>query len=94
MSTEWATIIVAVLTLIGTVFTVWQGNKKTLQALDKQSSENDIKLDAKLNEFKAVTETKIDALTKKVDKHNNLIERMYRVEGQIAELQHKAEKGE
>jgi len=87
MSTEWVSLIVAVLTLIGTIVTVWQGNKKTLQALDKQSSENDIKLNAKLDEFKAVTETKIDALTKKVEKHNNLIERTYKLEAQVAALE-------
>ena len=31
---------------------------------------------------------RLEELEKKVDKHNNLIERMYKVEGQIAELQH------
>ena len=35
-----------------------------------------------------VIKTRIDALEKKVDKHNNLIERMYRVEGKIEELEH------
>lgn len=88
MSTEWATIITGVLTLVGVIITVHSGNKKTLAALDKQSSENDIKLEAKLSEFKAVTETKIDELTRKVEKHNNLIERTYKLEGAVAELQH------
>lgn len=31
---------------------------------------------------------RIEQLEKKVEKHNNLIERMYKVEGQIVELQH------
>jgi hypothetical protein len=31
---------------------------------------------------------RLEELEKKVNKHNNLIERMYKAEGQIAELQH------
>ena len=31
---------------------------------------------------------RIEQLEKKVEKHNNLIERMYKAEGQIVELQH------
>ena len=31
---------------------------------------------------------RIDQLEKKVEKHNNIIERMYRAEGHIEELQH------
>lgn len=36
----------------------------------------------------AVTETKIEALRVEVSKHNNLIERTYRLEGQMEEVQH------
>lgn len=36
----------------------------------------------------ALVAYRLEELEKKVDKHNNLIERMYKVEGQIAELQH------
>lgn len=31
---------------------------------------------------------RIEELEKKVNKHNNLVERMYKVEGQVTELQH------
>lgn len=31
---------------------------------------------------------RLEELEKKVNKHNNLIERMYKAEGQITELQH------
>lgn len=31
---------------------------------------------------------RIEELEKKVNKHNNLIERMYKVEGNVTELQH------
>ena len=36
----------------------------------------------------AVVAYRIEELEKKVNKHNNLIERMYKVEGQVTELQH------
>lgn len=93
MDTGWAAIIVSLVTLIGTIITVASGNKKTLAALREQSKIDDMKLEAKLNEFKAVTETKIDELNRKVDKHNNLIERMYIVEGAVKELQHNQQRG-
>lgn len=38
-----------------------------------------------------VIKTRLDALEKKVDKHNNLIERMYKVEGRVDELYHDVE---
>lgn len=31
---------------------------------------------------------RIEQLEKKVNQHNNIIERLYKVEGQVAELQH------
>jgi type VI protein secretion system component VasK len=36
----------------------------------------------------ALVAYRLEQLEKKVDKHNNVIERMYKVEGQITELQH------
>lgn len=36
----------------------------------------------------AVIEVKIEQLEKKVDEHNRLIERTYKLEGQVTELQH------
>lgn len=93
MDTGIAAIIVSIVTLIGTIITVASGNKRTLQALQKQSEIDDIKLEAKLKEFKVVTETKMDELTRKVEKHNNLIERMYQVEGAVKELQHNQQRG-
>lgn len=40
------------------------------------------------NKTQAVIQVKIEDLTKKVEKHNNLIERMYSVEGRVTELEH------
>ena len=39
-----------------------------------------------------LTNYKIDELSKRVDKHNNLVERMYEVEEQVALLNEKVKK--
>ena len=83
-----AAVVTAVFSLIGTVITVLAANTRTLAALDKKSELSDAKLEAELKKHQAVTDTKIEELTRKVEKHNNLIERMYKVEGQMAEVQH------
>ena len=50
-------------------------------------------LTAKKNETamkvsQAVTETKIESLRTEMEKHNNLIERTFRLEGQMEEVKH------
>lgn len=82
------TIIVAAASLIGTIITVWAANKHTLAELDKKSELSDAKIDAKLERHQAVTDTKIDELTRKVEKHNNMIERTYQLEGRMTEVEH------
>jgi len=77
-----------VLTLLGTMITVLAANKQTLSALDKKSELSDAQIKAQLERHQAVTDTKIDELTLKVDKHNNLIERTYKLEGEMVEVQH------
>ena len=82
------TIIVAAVSLLGTIITVWAANKRTLAELDKKSELSDARLDAKLEKHQAVTDTKIDELTRKVEKHNNMIERTYQLEGRMTEVEH------
>lgn len=85
------TIIVAVLSLLGTIITVWAANKHTLAEIEKKSEISDAKLDAKLERHQAVTDTKIDELTRKVERHNNMIERTYQLEGRMKEAEHNIE---
>ena len=85
-------IVTSVLTLIGTVITVLAANKQTLSALDKKSELSDAQIKAQLERHQAVTDTKIDELTRKVDKHNNLIERTYKLESDSAALQTRVER--
>lgn len=63
-----AEIIISLIGLIGTIVTVWCGNKKTEKSV-KQSTD--------------LTLYRIDQLEKKQDKHNTLIERMYKVEDRL-----------
>lgn len=70
-------IIVAIITglcaLLGTALTVWASGKKT---------------DEKMRIAQAVTDTKIDELTREVRKHNNFAQRMPVVEEQIKNINH------
>lgn len=36
----------------------------------------------------AITDTKIDELSRQMNKHNNLMERVFKLEGQVLECQH------
>ena len=76
------------ISIVGTIITVLAANRQTLAQMDKKSELSDIRLDAKLEKHQAVTDTKIDELTRKVEKHNNLIERVYKLEGDVHEAQH------
>lgn len=80
-------IVVAVVSLVGTIITVWAANRHTLAELDKKSELSDQRLDAKLERHQAVTDTKIDELTRKVERHNNMIERTYQLEGRMHEVE-------
>lgn len=63
-------VIVALVTLTGVIFTaVWQ-NKKMSSDFEKQSEMADARLEAKFDEYRAVTDTKIDELTREVREHN------------------------
>lgn len=72
-------LITGVLSLAGVVITVIYGSKKTTATVKAQTE---------------LTLYRIDELEKKQDKHNTLIERMYKVEEDITLLkeQHKVEK--
>lgn len=81
-------IIVALISLVGTIITVLAANRHTLSELDKKSELSDARIDAKLERHQAVTDTKIEELTRKVEKHNNMIERTYQLEGRMTEAEH------
>lgn len=77
------------LSIIGTIITVLAANKATINAMDKKSDLSDAKLDAKLSQHMAVTDTKLEELTREVRKHNNFAERVPVIEEQIKVANHR-----
>lgn len=65
------------LSLVGVVVTCLATSKKTTSEVTHR-----------LELQQAVTDTKIEALRKEVNRHNNVIERTFVLEGQMAEAQH------
>lgn len=64
------------------------GEQAHIGRTGQESELSDAKLDAKLERHQAVTDTKIDELAKKVEKHNNMIERTFQLEGRMNEAEH------
>ena len=87
-----STVIAASIALVGVIITVRKSNKELLGELEKQSEIDDQKLDAKLERFSAVTDTKIDELTREVREHNNFARRMPVVEEQIKTIYKKLDR--
>lgn len=89
------TIIVAIISGSLTLLGVWLTNRKNsamiIAQLDKQSELNDQKLDAKLERHQAVTDVKIEELTREVRKHNGFAERVPVLEEQIKVANHRIE---
>ena len=87
------TIIVALVTggigLVGTIITVLAANKQTIQTLDKKSDLSDARLEAELQRHQAVTETKLEELTREVRLHNNFAQRVPVLEEQIKVANHR-----
>lgn len=82
-------IVTAGLSLIGTVITVLTANRATLAALDKKSELSDEKIQGEI----AVIKTEIQNLSNRVEAHNQIVERTYKLEGRVTELEHNVQKG-
>lgn len=78
--------------IITVVATVRKSNQEILNELRRQSEIEDQKLDAKLEKFQAVTDTKLEELTREVRKHNGFAERMPVVEEQIKTIYKKLDR--
>lgn len=55
--------------------------------LDKQSELSDMRLEAKLEKHQAVTDTKLEELTREVREHNNFAKRMPVLEEKVSNLE-------
>ena len=69
--------------LVGTVITVIITSRQTIAALDKNSAVADENIQGQINTIHA----EIKALSDRVDKHNNLIDRTYALESKVAVLE-------
>lgn len=58
-----------------------------VQKLEHHSEMQDIRLDAKIEKYSALTDQKIETLTAEVRKHNNFAERIPAMEANIKNLQ-------
>ena len=76
MTSIIGSVITGVLALVGVVITVLAGNGKTDKAI--QTSQ-------------AVTDTKLEELTREVREHNNFARRVPVIEEQIGEINHRIE---
>lgn len=79
-----AAIVTAVISLIGTIITVLSANRQTISALDKKQEISDEKIRGEIN----VIKTEIKTLSDRVEKHNSMIERTFKLEGEMQEVQH------
>jgi cell division protein FtsN len=84
-SAIWVAIITGLISLIGTVITVTMANKQTLNTLSEQSKLADEKINGRIK----VIEEKIDNLSKRVEKHNSMVERTYSLESRVSVLEAK-----
>lgn len=80
-------IIVAIITvsanLVVTLVSAAVQTKNFLEKLRAESEMSDTKLEAKLEQFQAVTNEKIDELSRRVEKHNQIVERTYALEEKV-----------
>lgn len=71
-SAIWVSIITGALSLVGIIITNVSSNRK---------------IEHQLEVSMAVTNTKLEALTKQVEKHNQVVERTFKLEQAVADLQ-------
>ena len=73
-------IIVAVIALIGQIFIAAISNSGLIAKLDKQSEVNDTKIHGEIE----VVKTELSNLRQEVQKHNQVVNRTYELEKQVA----------
>ena len=91
MDTE---IIVALIGFAGVIGAQWlitkRQNTDLMAKIEKNSELQDQKLDAKIEKMQAVTETKLEELTREVREHNNFARRVPVLEEKVNALERRA----
>ena len=80
-------VIVGILTLCGAIYQSKKNNDVILTKMDEDSKLADAKLEARLEKYQAVTDTKIDELCREVREHNNFAKRMPVLEEKVAAIE-------
>lgn len=78
-------IITGAISLVGIIITVVSSNRSVMDKLDKQSQ----LADARLEKSQAITDTKLEELTREVREHNNFARRMPVLEEKIEVANHR-----
>ena len=79
-------LITGVCAVVGQLLISRSNAKELYSKLDKQSEISDAKLDAKLERYQAVTDTKIEELTREVRAHNGHAEKIALLEAEDRRL--------
>lgn len=86
-------VIVALITvganLIVTLASAAVQSKNVMEKIRSESELSDAKLDAKLDKWAAVQAEKIDELSRRVEKHNQVVERTYALEERMGRADEK-----
>lgn len=80
-----AALITGAISLIGIIVTAVISQRRMMDTLDKQSQ----LADARLEKAQAITDTKLEELTREVREHNNFARRMPVLEEQIKVANHR-----
>ena len=84
-------IILALITLVGTIITVIATNNSMVAKLDKRSEMSDANIRAELQAHQGITDTKLDELTRDVRMHNEFARRVPVLEEQMKVANHRIE---
>ena len=88
---EWIGLIGTIITAIGSLTAVIVTNRANNEKMLHQMELQQLNVRAELKQAQAVTDTKIDELTREVREHNNFAKRMPVIEEQIRVANHKIE---
>lgn len=88
---EWIGLIGTIITAIGSLTAVIVTNRANNEKMLHQMELQQVNIRAELKQAQAVTDTKIDELTREVREHNNFAKRVPVIEEQIKAANHRIE---
>lgn len=88
---EWIGLIGTIITAIGSLTAVIVTNRANNEKMLHQMELQQVNMRAELKQAQAVTDTKIDELTREVREHNNFAKRVPVIEEQIKVANHRIE---